>query len=500
MRDKTLMRLALFVCLGVLFLRLRPAETTGETAAVNAEQVALRKVRRLLRRNFVHRNLDDGKMLYGALRGLVASLGDRHTVFFPPDRYKSFQAETSGHFGGLGVYIGFSREKGLHVLAVIPDTPAAAAGLRSGDRLMKIDGRNSSEMSTSEASKFLRGPAGSSVRLLIESEGETESREVTVVRARIDMPSVYDARLVKPRKPGGPLLGYIGLSSFQEGSADEVKSALAELRQRGAAGLIMDLRRNGGGILPAAVRIADMFLSSGLIVVQRGRKNGRRRGVIRLFASRQNDDCSLPLVLLVDGGSASASEVLAGALQDHKRAVLVGERTYGKGSVQVVLPFDIAGREAAVKVTTARYYTPSGRSVEGKAGEKEKGLPVDYEVSLDDDMSARLERRIAYLRLARMLDRPPAEVKRLMERDEEKPAAGEKTGPKEKLEKTGALVNEKDKKGGWKVKKKGGENGAGSPGDEEPFVDVQLQKALEVLRKMVEAANGRGVKKGVKIK
>lgn len=293
--------------------------------------------------------VDDTVLLKAAIRGMLSEL-DPHSSYLAPDDFDDLQVSTQGEFGGLGIEITMDKDA---VVIVTPydDTPASEAGLKAGDTILAIDEESVKGWSLDEVAKRLRGEQGSSVKLSILPLDAKSPRTLTLTRDIIKVQSVRHKEL----RPG---IGYLRISQFQAKTARDTKAALEALQQKAPLkGLILDLRNNPGGVLSGAVQVADLFLESGLIVYTQGRHEER----LNYNASSGGIFLDTPMVVLVNGGSASASEIVAGALQDHGRAVLVGQRTFGKGSVQSVLP--LTG-DSALKLTTARYYTPKGRSIQ----------------------------------------------------------------------------------------------------------------------------------------
>lgn len=300
--------------------------------------------------------VDDVKpkeLIYSAIEGMINAL-DRHSQFLRPDEYEEMRVETKGQFGGLGVEIGI-KEGLLTVIAPIDGTPADVAGLQPGDRIVKIDGQFTRGISLHEAVQKLRGRPGSRVVLTILREPEDEITDVILTRAVVKIQSIKEARFVEGK------IGYVRITEFQENTAQDLETALATLERDGMEALILDLRRNPGGLLDSAVAVAEKFLPKGKkVVFTRGRHEDQN---LEFSAQAASPHLGYPMVVLVDNGSASASEIVAGALQDHKRAILLGVKTFGKGSVQTVIPLKDG---SAVRVTTSKYYTPSGRSIHGE--------------------------------------------------------------------------------------------------------------------------------------
>lgn len=318
----------------------------------------LKEVITLVKKSYVD-DVTDTRLMRGAINGMLASL-DPHSSYMPPDSFKEMQITTSGSFGGLGIEITMQDNK-LLVISPIEDTPAFKAGIKPGDCIFKIDGKPAGDLSINEAVNRMRGPKGTSVTLTILRKGETKPLECTLVRDVITMKSVRSSFLA-------PGYGYIRISQFQERTSVDFASALAKLRQENGGtlkGLVLDLRNNPGGLLNQAVGVVDRFVGeglkdNGLIVYTRGRDESSRS---EFYARVGQKEPPYPMVVLINGGSASASEIVAGALQDHKRAVIMGTQSFGKGSVQTIIP--IKGNSALL-LTTARYYTPNGRSIQAK--------------------------------------------------------------------------------------------------------------------------------------
>ena len=313
------------------------------------------------------------RLIDGAITGMLAAL-DPHSAYLTPDAYRDLQVDTRGSFGGLGIEITV-RNGMLTIVAPIDDTPADRAGLKSGDEIVKIDNDFTKDMTLSDAVKRMRGPKGSKVSLTLHRDGVPDLFSVSVTRAVIRIQSVKSKEL-----PGG--YGYLRVSTFQESTGDDVEHALDTFSKQDHGkmkGVVLDLRDDPGGLLNQAVKVADEFLNGGMIVYTEGRLENQRQ---KYFAHRKDDFVDYPMVVLVNGGSASASEIVAGALQDHRRAVVVGTQTFGKGSVQTILPLD---DKSALKLTTARYLTPNGRSIQAV------GITPDVEVDLPKPTLAALE-------------------------------------------------------------------------------------------------------------
>jgi carboxyl-terminal processing protease len=289
-------------------------------------------------------------IIYGALKGMVSSL-DPHSQFMDPDTYNEMRVETTGKFGGLGIEISI-RDDLLTVIAPIDGTPAYKAGLKPGDKIVKIDGEPTRDITLIEAVKKLRGEPGATVGLTILREKEKKLLDFTIARDIIKIESIKEAKIIEDG------IGYVRLIEFQEDTEKELEKALTELEKGGMNSLILDLRNNPGGLLNSAVDVSDKFLEADkMIVTTKGRTENQ---VIEFKSHSKNTYRTYPLVLLVNGGSASASEIVAGAIQDNNRGLAIGVKTFGKGSVQTVVPLPDG---SALRITTAKYFTPSGRTI-----------------------------------------------------------------------------------------------------------------------------------------
>ncbi len=298
--------------------------------------------------------VDDKTLLNNAIKGMLTEL-DPHSAYLEPEAFEDLQINTMGEFGGLGIEVGM--EDGfVKVISPIDDTPAAKAGVKSGDLIIKLDDTQVKGLSLTDAVNLMRGKPGSNIKLTIIREGVDKPLELNVVRAVIQVQSVKK-RMLEPR------YAYVRLSQFQVHSGADVEKALKDLNKENKeplAGMILDLRNNPGGVLQAAVEVCDLFLDAGMIVYTKGRLPDAEMQ----FSATPGDMLKgIPMIVLVNGGSASASEIVAGALQDQSRAIVVGTTTFGKGSVQTILPLH---DNRALKLTTARYYTPKGRSIQAQ--------------------------------------------------------------------------------------------------------------------------------------
>ena len=296
-------------------------------------------------------NVDN--LINGAIKGMLQTL-DAHSSYLTPDMLKQVEVETRGVFGGLGIEIGI-KDGVLTVISPIEDTPAFREGLQAGDKIVRIEKESTRDMNVMDAVKRLRGEPGTKVTVWIMREGMSEPKSYTITRDIIKIRSVK-------AKTMGDGIGYIRLTQFQQDTDSELEKALQQhLKEKGGLkGLVLDLRNNPGGLLDQAVKVSDKFLESGIIVYTDGRLENQK---FKYFAHKEGTYSGFPIVVLVNAGSASASEIVAGALQDQGRAIVLGVQTFGKGSVQTIIPMEDG---SAIRLTTARYYTPNGRSIQAK--------------------------------------------------------------------------------------------------------------------------------------
>ncbi|MBI5789592.1 MAG: S41 family peptidase [Candidatus Schekmanbacteria bacterium] len=311
------------------------------------------EVLRLVENNYVE-EVENKELYYGAIRGMLNSL-DSHSAFMPPEIYKEMQVETKGSFGGLGIEITIRKNR-LTVVAPIEGTPADSAGIKPGDWIVQVNGEFTKDMTLMDAVNKMRGPKGTSVTIGIMRDGFDKPKDFVLVRDVIQIKNISFNMADEESK-----IGYIRLRQFQERSDEEVENALTELKKQGMQGLILDMRNNPGGLLDMAIAVSGKFLPKGKLVVStKGRVRSQNREYNSLEEPGAND---YPMIVLVNAGSASAAEIVAGAIQDWNRGVLLGEKTFGKGSVQTVIQLNDG---SGLRLTTARYYTPKGTSIHAK--------------------------------------------------------------------------------------------------------------------------------------
>lgn len=351
-------------------------------------------------------------LIDNSIKGMIQEL-DPHSAYLSPEEYKEMQVDTAGKFSGIGIEISLEQGR-LSVVSPIEDTPAYKAGLQPGDLILEIDGQSTQDMTLLDAVKLIRGEKGTTVKLLILHRDSNKPEEVAIVRGTIPITSVKTQSL-----DDGYL--YLRLTKFHESTTKNMRDEIAQYqKQHPLKGIVLDLRNNPGGLLGQAVSVTDTFVEDGTIVYIQGKDEANRKD---FFASRNSDEIKVPLVVLINAGSASASEIVAGALQDHKRALIVGERSFGKGSVQTIIPM---ADGSGIKLTTALYYTPSGRSIQAM------GIEPDLKIaflapSKDEDKAMRERFTVREKDLSRHLENgdeskkpgPHAEqeVKDMLERD-----------------------------------------------------------------------------------
>lgn len=324
--------------------------------------------------------VDSKKIVYGALKGMLSSLDD-FSSFMDPDEFKEITVEARGEFGGIGIEIAL-KDGIVTVIAPMAGTPAEAAGIKNGDKIVKINGKTTKNMSLSEAVKMMRGEPGSGLVLTVWREKEERVLDISMKRAVIKMVSIKDARLIEDK------IGYIRLVEFQEKTADQLEEGLKKLEAQGMDSLILDLRNNPGGLLESAIDVSAKFLPKDKAIVSTKSRIVAQNMLYKSNGKFQHP--AYPMAVLVNDGSASASEIVAGALKDNKRAVIVGTRTFGKGSVQTVMPLK---DNSALRITTAEYFTPNGNSI------RNQGVVPDVAVEFEESAGKEAPERDVFERI-----------------------------------------------------------------------------------------------------
>lgn len=349
--NNILILTALVVLISFVTINIRDKNVSARDKAYEKLQV-FTEVLSLVEKDYVE-EVKNEELVQGAIRGMLKTL-DPHSAYMTPEVFREMQVETEGEFGGLGIEITIKDEQ-LTVVAPIDDTPASKAGIEAGDKIVKINGELTKNISITDAVKKLRGKRGTKVTITIVREGLAEPKDITITRDIIKVKSVRKG--VFDQK-----IGYVRIRNFQKTTDDELEEALKELETKySIQGLVLDLRNNPGGLLQQAVAVSNTFLEGGqLIVYTKGRKEDQN---MRFVSNSKNSHLNYPVVVLVNSGSASASEIVAGSLQDLERAVIMGTVTFGKGSVQTVIPLSDG---SGLRLTTARYYTPKGRLIQSK--------------------------------------------------------------------------------------------------------------------------------------
>ena len=365
-------RWSLLLFITICLILLGPQRDSGVSAALDKNVYknlkVFNEVLRMVEKNYVE-EVDSKTLMDGAITGVMKSL-DPHSSYMTAEMYKELEVETRGSFGGIGIEITIKKDV-LTVVSPIEDTPAFHAGIKAGDYLYKIDGISTKDITIMEAVKKLRGPKDSKVTLTIMRENMTKPKDIVLTRAIINIKSVK-SRIYDDNIP------YIRIASFQERTVDDLKKNMEETNAKVHApkGLIIDLRNNPGGLLNQAVAVSDLFLKSGIIVSTKGRIKSMETVST---AKDDGNEPTCPIVVLVNEGTASAAEILSGALQDNGKAIVVGTQTFGKGSVQTVIPMEDG---SALKLTTAKYYTPKGRSIQAEGITPD--ITVKYVRAIDD--------------------------------------------------------------------------------------------------------------------
>ena len=398
--------ITLSVGTSVLAERQSDAATTGSLPL--DELRGLSEVFGRIKADYVE-EVGDRELIEGAIRGMLSGL-DPHSAYLDKDEFKDLQEGTSGKFGGLGIEV--TMEDGfVKVVAPIDDTPALRAGVMAGDLVIRLDDTPVKGMSLNDAVKMMRGEPGTDITLTIVREGTQKPLEITLTRAIIKVKSVKSRMLDEG-------FGYVRITNFQTSTGEDLHKAIRELKKEsknGLNGMVLDLRNNPGGVLGAAVSVSDAFLRKGKVVYTEGRAKDAE-----LDFNATPDDVlnGVPLVVLINGGSASASEIVAGALQDHKRAIIMGTRSFGKGSVQTIFPMS---NNSAVKITTARYFTPSGRSIQAEGIEPDIKVEPLAVAKVDGEEVQLVKEADLSRHLTNGKETAP--IKELKDEDEEEPLA-----------------------------------------------------------------------------
>lgn len=432
--------------------------------------------------NYV-RPVNRRELLESALRGMLQNL-DQHSQYINDSEWKAFKKTIEGRYGGIGIHVEIDPEfSRLKVIAPMVGTPAYNAGVLSGDLILEIDGQSTEGMTPDRAIEILTGRIGSAVKLQVRHESEGKVETLSMTRAIIDVPTVlgdsrkaddsWDYMLDPERK-----IGYVRITNFFQNTTDELKRALSELGARGMKALILDLRDDPGGYLVSAVEVSDLFLDSGVIVSTKGRNSTNKV----YEAQKDGQYTNFPMVVLVNQYSASAAEIVSACLQDHKRAKVVGQRSYGKGSVQNII--ELEGGGSVLKLTVATYHRPSGKNIHKFKNAKDSD---EWGVSPDKGLEEKLspEQYLAYLKARRQRDlvvnrrpRKPAEdPKGEAANDKDTPKASDKDKDQKDREKDKAKDQAKDKEKAKAAAK--------------PFVDIQLEKALAVIKDSLGSATDR---------
>jgi len=344
----------------------RPAPTSSDETYEQMERLA--EVMLLVKKNYVE-DKNFTNMINGALAGMLQSF-DEHSYYMAPEQVKDLEEDTSAHYGGVGLYLG-QRDGQLVVISPIEDTPAYRAGLLAQDTILKIDDTAISGLSLRDAVKRMRGELGSKLRLTILRRNETDPRTVEMTRESINVPTVKGTRILQDG------IGYVRITQFSEPTASSLQQALEKLYANGLRALVLDLRSNPGGLLKSAKQVAELFLKNGSLIVSIRDRSGKANEK-QFLAEGKHHYADIFMAILIDGGSASASEIVAGALQDQKRAILVGSTSFGKGSVQTVIPLG-SDPGAAIRLTTSKYFTPSERVIHKHGIEPDIRVPVTTE-------------------------------------------------------------------------------------------------------------------------
>lgn len=455
MRRKKLLVIIMVLVAVNFVLGMQVQEKLAEGDTKGLEQLALiPEAMSIIQNNYVEK-VDTETLVQGALRGMLNSL-DLHSQYLPPPAVKSMEVDTSGMFGGLGIEITRTREGFVTVVSPIVGTPAYRAGLMAGDRIVKIDDEILKDPDLNDVVSKLRGEPGTKVTVTV-LRGHSTIKQFTIARAVIKVPSIVEAKIIEDS------IGYVKITQFQERTATELKRELTDLGSQGMSALILDLRDNPGGLLVSAVEVADVFLPEGQVIVS---TRGRRQAQNHEYRARDTQSHALyPLAVLINKGSASGSEIVAGAIKDQKRGVIIGENSYGKASVQTILRLGRQDDRMALRLTTAKYYTPSGVSI------VEKG--IEPHVIVRETPEQELKRRTQrYKKMEEALKEGESEETK--EEGAEPSTESERSpiSPKELEELIGKTAEEED-------------------GQE--FIDVQLQEAVRILKAIRAIGGGSSI-------
>jgi len=488
-------RETLWIIIIVLLLGLSIGPAGAKKDALYSEFRLLAEMIHKIRMNYVD-EVDEEQLMRDALAGVASHL-DPYSQYLPPKKAKALKVDTEGAYGGLGIQIAV-RDRLLTVVTPIEDTPAFRVGIMAGDIILAIDGRSTKGITVDGAVEKLRGKPGSKVVLTLSHNGGKKRRKVTVERAKIQIKSIKGLGRL-PDSEGwnywaepDAKIGYLRVTQFQEKTVESMDGIITGLLEGGMKGLIVDLRFNPGGLLPSAIDMSDRFIKEGLVVFTKGRSADSYR---EYRAKPEDDYPAIPLVILVNRASASASEIVAGCIQAHKRGVIIGERTFGKGSVQCVYSLDERERNSRrpeeihkLKLTTAHYYTPTGQNihrVEKATDEDEWGVTPDIVIKVSRDEQYAIVRQRNEAEVIRRLEGEndtggvkAAEGKEDQPAEEEPATEEEGTPDKEEPDAGEGEVPEEEGQPKEESKQKDGE----SPEEKKPFVDRQLQRAIEVLK------------------
>ncbi len=400
---------------GLLFFQGSGGDVKAGTDDVYKNIEVFAEVLRQIEENYVEPQ-DPHDLIYSAIKGMVEDL-DPHSAFMSKQEHKDLMIETKGSFTGVGIEI-TTRNNLITVVSPIEGTPAYRAGIKAGDQIVQINGEPTNDMTLADAVKRIRGPKGSEVKLTVRREGNEKPLDFSITRDVIPLRSVRHHRLT-------PEVGYVRISNFQSKTERDLKSALRTLEEEGRIqGLVLDLRNNPGGLLDQAIKVSDIFLDGGVIVSTKGRDPSQN---MEVSASKDGEPLTFPMVVLVNEGSASASEIVAGALRDNKRALVLGTKTFGKGSVQTILPLSDG---SGLRLTTARYYTPSGHSIQLK------GIIPDIELAFVPPKEDEAAPRPHFLR--------EKDLQGHMENDVQEPTQDEAGNTQEEVDERAKALLERD--------------------------------------------------------